>query len=260
MITTVIADVAGAYFNLLELDLELEIARRTLASREDSLQLIRTREAGWHRDASRGSGRRTTGVRGSASDPRNRAADRANGERDQTAAWRAPGGNYAGAIVVGAGGATVGPSWIALVAARTAPRHPGCGAESRRRQRHHRRGQGGLLSPDQPDRLPGLSKHRAVESLHWSDERVAVRSPGDATDFQRRSNQIECQARRGPTTDRAGPVRTSDPERLPGGVGRTHSISTDERDSRATGAAGRPHSRTGRVWLTCDTVAESACS
>ncbi len=46
VITTVIADVAGAYFNLLELDMELEIARRTLAGREDSLQLIKTREAG----------------------------------------------------------------------------------------------------------------------------------------------------------------------------------------------------------------------
>ena len=46
VITTVIADVAGAYFNLLELDMELEIARRTLAGREDSLQLIRTREQG----------------------------------------------------------------------------------------------------------------------------------------------------------------------------------------------------------------------
>jgi multidrug efflux system outer membrane protein len=46
VITTVIADVAGAYFNLLELDMELEIARRTLAGREESLQLIRTRADG----------------------------------------------------------------------------------------------------------------------------------------------------------------------------------------------------------------------
>jgi len=46
VITTLIADVASAYFNLLELDLELEIARRTLAVREESLQLIRTREQG----------------------------------------------------------------------------------------------------------------------------------------------------------------------------------------------------------------------
>jgi len=46
VITTVIAEVAAAYFNLLELDLELEIARRTLAGREDSLRLIRVRQKG----------------------------------------------------------------------------------------------------------------------------------------------------------------------------------------------------------------------
>ena len=46
VITTLISDVASAYFNLLELDMELEIARRTLATREDSLQLIKTRADG----------------------------------------------------------------------------------------------------------------------------------------------------------------------------------------------------------------------
>ena len=93
VITTVIADVAGAYFNLLELDMELEIARRTLAGREDSLQLIKTREAGWHRDAAGGSGRRTAGVRRGASDPWNGAADRADGERRSTSCWASrPGG------------------------------------------------------------------------------------------------------------------------------------------------------------------------
>src|SRR3989442_766797 len=44
VITTLVSDVAGAYFNLLELDMELEIARRTLTTREGSLQLIRNRE------------------------------------------------------------------------------------------------------------------------------------------------------------------------------------------------------------------------
>ena len=46
MITTLVSDVAGAYFNLLELDMELEIAKRTLNTREGSLQLIRIRERG----------------------------------------------------------------------------------------------------------------------------------------------------------------------------------------------------------------------
>jgi multidrug efflux system outer membrane protein len=41
---TIVSQVASAYFSLLELDAELEIARRTLATRESSLGLIRLRE------------------------------------------------------------------------------------------------------------------------------------------------------------------------------------------------------------------------
>jgi multidrug efflux system outer membrane protein len=40
-----VSDVATAYFNLLELDQELEIAKRTLATREDSLRLIQARQS-----------------------------------------------------------------------------------------------------------------------------------------------------------------------------------------------------------------------
>jgi multidrug efflux system outer membrane protein len=46
VVTTLVADVAGAYFDLLELDLELQIDKRTLASREDSLGLIKRNEQG----------------------------------------------------------------------------------------------------------------------------------------------------------------------------------------------------------------------
>ena len=41
VVTTLISDVATAYFSLLELDLELEIAQNTLATRSESLRLIR---------------------------------------------------------------------------------------------------------------------------------------------------------------------------------------------------------------------------
>ncbi len=44
--TTVVSDVATGYFNLLELDSELEIAKRTLSARENSLQIIKIREQG----------------------------------------------------------------------------------------------------------------------------------------------------------------------------------------------------------------------
>jgi multidrug efflux system outer membrane protein len=44
VITTIVSDVASAYFSLLALDAELEIARRTLLTRENSLQVIEIRQ------------------------------------------------------------------------------------------------------------------------------------------------------------------------------------------------------------------------
>src|SRR5205085_9735048 len=44
--STVVSQVAESYFALRALDLQLEIAARTLQSREQSLQLTRVREAG----------------------------------------------------------------------------------------------------------------------------------------------------------------------------------------------------------------------
>jgi len=46
ILTSLIGQIAGAYFDLRELDLELEIAQRTLASREESLRLTQVREQG----------------------------------------------------------------------------------------------------------------------------------------------------------------------------------------------------------------------
>jgi NodT family efflux transporter outer membrane factor (OMF) lipoprotein len=44
IVTGVVSDVTSAYYDLLELDAELEIAKRTLTSRESSLRLIESRE------------------------------------------------------------------------------------------------------------------------------------------------------------------------------------------------------------------------
>jgi outer membrane protein, multidrug efflux system len=46
VVTTLVSDVTTAYFSLIELDMELEIARRTLTTREESLRLIRLRHQG----------------------------------------------------------------------------------------------------------------------------------------------------------------------------------------------------------------------
>lgn len=46
VITTLVSDVATAYFNLRELDSELDISQRTLATRQASLDLIKNRQRG----------------------------------------------------------------------------------------------------------------------------------------------------------------------------------------------------------------------
>jgi NodT family efflux transporter outer membrane factor (OMF) lipoprotein len=46
VVTTLVSDVAGNYFNLLQLDYELEISRRTLETRRDSLRLVQDRQGG----------------------------------------------------------------------------------------------------------------------------------------------------------------------------------------------------------------------
>jgi multidrug efflux system outer membrane protein len=44
--SSLVSDLAAAYFQLRSLDAELEVARRTLATREDSLRLVKLREEG----------------------------------------------------------------------------------------------------------------------------------------------------------------------------------------------------------------------
>lgn len=46
VVWSLISNVASAYFQLLELDAEMEIARRSLTSRKESLRLVRIRESG----------------------------------------------------------------------------------------------------------------------------------------------------------------------------------------------------------------------
>jgi NodT family efflux transporter outer membrane factor (OMF) lipoprotein len=46
VVTTLVSDVATSYFSLIELDSELAISRRTLATRQSSLDLIKNRQSG----------------------------------------------------------------------------------------------------------------------------------------------------------------------------------------------------------------------
>lgn len=46
VVTTLVSDVASAYFQLRELDLEMEISKQTLSTREESLRLVKVRAQG----------------------------------------------------------------------------------------------------------------------------------------------------------------------------------------------------------------------
>src|SRR4029077_6418938 len=46
VVTTLVSDVATAYFTVRELDFELEISKRTLDTRRTSLQLVQARQGG----------------------------------------------------------------------------------------------------------------------------------------------------------------------------------------------------------------------
>jgi len=46
VMTTLVSEVAAAYFSLRELDYELEISQRTLATRQESLELVKSRQLG----------------------------------------------------------------------------------------------------------------------------------------------------------------------------------------------------------------------
>ena len=46
VMTTLVGEVASSYFSLRALDYQLEISRRTLSTRQDSLRLIQNRQAG----------------------------------------------------------------------------------------------------------------------------------------------------------------------------------------------------------------------
>ena len=86
VISTLVSDVASAYFQLRELDLELEISRQTLASRRDSLRLTQVLADARRHLAPRRPAGGATGVRRRGGDSCPRGANRAAGKFHQHAA------------------------------------------------------------------------------------------------------------------------------------------------------------------------------
>ena len=196
VMTTLVSDVAGEYFNLLALDEELAIAKRTLAVREKSLQLIRNRDRGGMgtllevrqgEQLVHGAARVIPAVERLIEQTENQISFLLGYWPCSGSAWPP---------VERAGRATIRPCRITIVATGSTPRHQRGRAEPRRGERRHRCRQGRVLPPDQPDRSPRVPERSTVKSLRWSDESLAVRAATDAADLQCRPNSFDRSPRR----------------------------------------------------------------
>ena len=134
VITTLVSDVATAYFNLLELDMELAIAKNTLATRQESLRLIKLQAQGGIAtllDVRQGEQL----VYGAAQiDTEHRAANRANRKSNQFAAGQKSRSGNTRPPANGAANTPRSACRLALLAPREASGHPGSGANPSRDQ------------------------------------------------------------------------------------------------------------------------------
>jgi len=229
--TTLVSDVASAYFSLLELDMELEIAQRTLTTRQDSLQLIKMRERG-----------------GLAT----RLEVRQGEELVQSAEQAIPGieqsieqtenqislllGDSPGPIARGRllAEQEQPPSVPAGLPSALLERRP----DIRSAEQSLAAANASVVLPtDQPHRPAGFSERSIREAFHRPRQCVAVRSASVATDLQRRPHSIERGAGHRSRTTSVATVRRNHTNRLPRSVGRAGSVSEGSRDSRDAGTA-----------------------
>ena len=146
VLSTVVSDVADAYFELRALDLQLEIAQRTLTSRKESLQLTQVRERGGVTSLLdvREAEQLVFGAGAAIVDLERRITQQEN--LISTLARELPRRRRARPRPRRSAADTRHPVRTPIVAARAAARYPGGGATDRLRERADRRGSRGVLS------------------------------------------------------------------------------------------------------------------
>ena len=164
VLVTLVGDVATNYFLLRELDLQLEIARQTLRLNDETVTYFQNRLDGGVSNRLELDRIQANRAPDRGRDPADRAADRHRRERAVAAARPSAG---AGRRVSASPTARPLPPPIpAGLPASLIERRPDVvagGAVPRGGQRRHRRGQGAVLSDDQPDRLSRRRQRRSHE-------------------------------------------------------------------------------------------------
>ena len=176
---TLVAQVATAYLDLLALDYELEIARRTYEARTNSLVLTVAREEGGvaaMQDVAQAK-ILVYGAEASIVDIQRQREQQENAlcillGRNPGSIQRGPGFTDQQVRARSA-------RRPALVAAGAPPGHPVRGATTGRRQCEHRPGQSGILSATHPHRSLWLPNRGAVRPVQRARADLAVRSGRD---------------------------------------------------------------------------------
>ena len=190
VMSTLVSRVADAYFTLRSLDLQLDVARRTLASRNESLDLARIREQGGATSMVdvRQAEQLVYNAAGTIADFERRIEQQENfisvllggipwggDARPRTDRPAARAGSAGGA---------------AVVAARTAARHPGCRAGHRRRQCRDWRRSSRLLPLDHADRKRRRPEHGARVAVQRRRGRMDGGGGPHPAALHRRPDQI----------------------------------------------------------------------
>jgi outer membrane protein, multidrug efflux system len=187
VVTSVVSDVAAGYYALLSLDLEMGIATRTLASREESLGITRIRESGGATSLVdvRQAEQLVLGARATIIDLQRRIEQQENFI----------------SLLLGNNPGPVSRGRSLTEQPHPPARHPAGRAAAGRRECRHRSGEGGVLSTGDADRLGRHREYRADRAV-----------------FRARGSVDGCSLR-GPAALQRGtsPFRRGTRERAPGG-------------------------------------------
>ena len=240
-LVTLVADVASTYLLLRQLDLQLEVARRTLKANDETVRFYEAR------------------LKGGVS---NRLeVDQAVANRARTATvipqlerqiavaenalclllGRLPGPIERGAALVGRARAAGGSRRPAGLAPRAAAGRARGRAAPGRGQRQRGRGQGPLLPHDLAHRPPGHDQRRLLEPPEGRLQRLAGEPEPLRADLPGREDQAQLRGLEGPLRPGPGGVPEGGAQRLPGGRGRArHASRSSARPASSSRTASTP--------------------
>jgi len=182
--TTLISDVATAYLRLRELDYELAISQRTLNTREESLELTRSREAGGV--ATELDLRQAEQLVFTASETIPEIQRQIEQTENQIS------------LLLGESPKTVlrgrsprSPTRLAVRTSRTPARYPGSRAGPGCCERRDRRSASRLLPDVEPQRLAGRREHTTFQPVQRAAQRLELDAASHAADIHRGAAQIQ---------------------------------------------------------------------